>query len=322
MRAEVSVVIPTKDRRDLLSLTLQSVLDQRDVEIEVIVVDDGSADDTAGLVRDLSDPRVRLVRNETSRGVGSARNSGVQAAGADWVAFLDDDDLWAPDKLRAQLDEAHRSGREWVYTGHVSIDGELRILAGGPPLPPEAAVESLPRYNPIAAGSSSVLVRAELLSRAGSFDPRLQRTEDWDMWIRLARLGPPACVCRPLVAYRMHSGNMAWDPQQMVSEPMLLAARHRLPIDRAATYRRAAWVSLRAGRRRAALRFYAGAIMAGDVRSVARAVVALTHPAVGTDRLYRLLPRGPHFDDWVREARLWLDRLAGSQPVGTPPPLR
>ena len=103
---EVSVVIPTRDRSRLLGLTLHSVLWQRGVVVVVVVVDDGSTDDTAQTVAGLADPRVRLVRHDTAQGVSAARNRGITEAHGRWVAFLDDDDLWAPDKLACQLQAA------------------------------------------------------------------------------------------------------------------------------------------------------------------------------------------------------------------------
>ena len=96
---EVSVVVPTHNRSGLLAQTLHSVLWQRGVDLEVLVVDDGSADDTAEMVAGLADPRIRLLRHDHPQGVSAARNRGVAAASGRWLAFCDDDDLWAPDKL-------------------------------------------------------------------------------------------------------------------------------------------------------------------------------------------------------------------------------
>jgi glycosyltransferase involved in cell wall biosynthesis len=100
---DVSVVVPTRNRSALLELTLRSVLCQRDVDLELIVVDEGSTDDTPTMLAAVADSRLRVIRNDTPRGVSAARNRGAASARADWVAFLDDDDLWAPDKLTRQL---------------------------------------------------------------------------------------------------------------------------------------------------------------------------------------------------------------------------
>jgi glycosyltransferase involved in cell wall biosynthesis len=309
---EVSVVIPTRDRSRLLALTLRSVRWQRGVDLEVLVVDDGSTDDTAEVVAAIADPRIRLVRQPVAQGVSAARNRGIAEAGGTWVAFLDDDDLWAPDKLVRQLQAAHQTGRAWVYTGGVNVDQRLRVLEGGPPPPPDRVLELLECYNPVPVGASNVLVHAGTLARAGPFDGRLRRTEDWDMWIRLARLGPPAWVCRPLTAYRMHpASNAAADADRMLAEAAVLADRYRIPVDRAAQYRRAAWTCLRAGRRREALRHYVGAVRAGDVTSLARAAAALLHPAPKGSYLHRpFRGRDAPTRRWNAEAQVWLEQLA------------
>jgi glycosyltransferase involved in cell wall biosynthesis len=309
---EVSVVIPTRNRSRLLTLTLHSVRWQRGVDLEVVVVDDGSSDDTVEMVAALADPRIRLVRHDRPQGVSAARNRGVAEAGGAWVAFLDDDDLWAPDKLARQLQAAHRTGRAWVYTGGVNVDQHLRVLEGGPPPPPERVVELLGRCNPVPVGASNVLVRAAALVSAGAFDPQLRRTEDWDLWIRLARLGPPAWVCQPLTAYRMHpASNAAADADRMLVEAAVLAERYRIPVDRAAQYRRAAWTCLRAGHRGQALRHYAGAVRAGDVTSAARAVAALLHPAPKGNYLRRpFRGRDAPTRRWTTQAQVWLEQLA------------
>src|SRR2546421_10333643 len=112
---EISVVIPTRNRRALVSRALTTVLGQRNVDIEVFVVDEGSSDGTAELVRSLADSRVTVVRHETPKGVANARNAGLARARAPWVAFLDDDDVWAPDKLALQRDAA--TGARWACGG-------------------------------------------------------------------------------------------------------------------------------------------------------------------------------------------------------------
>ncbi|HEX6207479.1 MAG TPA: glycosyltransferase family 2 protein, partial [Actinomycetota bacterium] len=111
MTPEISAIVPTHNRAGLLTTTLRTVLWQRDVSLEVVVVDDGSSDATADLVEGLGDPRVRLVRHDAPRGVSTARNRGASEARGDWLAFCDDDDLWAPDKLARQLAAARDGDR-------------------------------------------------------------------------------------------------------------------------------------------------------------------------------------------------------------------
>src|ERR687896_831399 len=119
---DVTVVIPTRSRWDLLSTAaLPSALAQEDVEIEVIVVDDGSSDTTPDALAELADPRVRVLRHQRARGVARARNAGIAAARGEWIAFLDDDDLWSPRKLRLQLERAADTKAHVLYTGVIEI---------------------------------------------------------------------------------------------------------------------------------------------------------------------------------------------------------
>jgi glycosyltransferase involved in cell wall biosynthesis len=310
----VSIVVPTRNRRQLLKLTLTSALRQKGVEVEVIVVDDGSTDGTSEMVAALSDARVRLLNQKQPLGIGASRNRGIVEARGDWIAFLDDDDLWSPDKLSRQLDAARESQRGWVYSGDVNVDSDLRVLSGAPPPPPELVMETLHRYNSVPSGASNVVVRADVLAEAGQFDPGLRRIADWDMWIRLARIDPPACVPQPSVAYRFHPRNLVEETATMVREPEVLAQRYGIRVDRAAMERWAAWSWLRAGRRGRALFHYGRAIATGDMRSVARALVAMVHPAVGSDRIFGLLRTRSASQRWRREAQAWLDELALAEP--------
>jgi len=299
----VSVIIPTCNRARLLHRTLESVLKQSSENLEVIVVDDGSTEAVAAS----ADPRVRVLRNPKPTGVSAARNRGIAAARGEWIAFCDDDDLWAPNKLQEQLNAAGRAGANWAYAGDVNVNDQLHVLSGGPPPDPEAVMALLPRFNPLASGGSNVVVRSNILAEVGTFDPTLRRTEDWDLWIRIASKGPPACVRQPLVAYRFHRGNVVWDPREMVDEARQVAARYGYRVDMSGMHRRAAWAALRAGRRLIAVRHYALAVAGGDLRSAGRAAVALVHPAVGSERLFGFLGRD---SDWIAEAERWIEAFA------------
>ena len=310
----VSVVIPSHNRALLLERTLRSVLAQAAGDLEVVVVDDGSTDATREVAA-AAGPRVVLLRNDTPAGVSVARNQGIAAARGEWIAFCDDDDLWSPHKLMRQLAAADDARAHWVYGGDVNVDDGLRVLSGGPPPDPDTVIALLPRWNPIASGGSNVMVRAAVLREVGGFDPGLRRTEDWDLWIRIARTGRPAWVCEPLVAYRFHAGNVVAHPQEMVDEARHLAVRYGIPVDIAAMHRRAAWASLRSGRRRQAVQHYAMAIARGDLRSIGRAAVAIFHPRLGGNGMFRFLRRDP---SWIARAEPWLQTFAagsGAKPV-------
>ena len=309
---DVSVVVPTHDRREMLLQAIGSVLAQQDASLEVVVVVDGSKDDTRSRVEALADTRIRLLANDRSQGVAVARNQGIAHAGGTWIAFLDDDDLWAPDKLSRQLAAARDSGRSWAYAGAVAVDESLGLLSGEPPPSAERAVAELPFRNVIPAGSSNVLVRKDLVEAVGSFDPKLRHMADWDLWIRLGLQGPPAVVPRALVAYRVHGGNASVDtpaiPEEMrLIEERYASARGGAPIDRAYVHRWIAWSRLRVGDRKGALAAYLRACRAGDLASLARGAVALVDPGV----VGRWGPSRQSGRAWRMQAEEWLPKTAG-----------
>ncbi len=219
-----------------------------------------------------------------------------------WIAFLDDDDLWAPAKLTAQLAVAKEAGAGWVYAGDVTVDEELRVRGGAPPPRPEEVVAELRRHNAVPAGASNVTVRRDVLDAVGTFDAQLRTSEDWDLWLRLAATGLPACVPRPLVALRTHGGMASRAVDHMLADIEMIADRHGIDVDRARHQRWAAWMCLEDGRRGAALRHYVRAVMAGDLASLGRAAVALIYPQVARRRPLRT-------DGWAREAQTWLNAL-------------
>jgi glycosyltransferase involved in cell wall biosynthesis len=302
----VSVVIPTRDRRDLLGAALSSVLGQSGVDLEVLVVDDGSSDGTAGMVTGLQDGRVRLLRREHPGGVSAARNRGIGEATGGWIALLDDDDLWAPDKLARQLDAAEAGGRAWAYAGAVEIDHDGRLLGGAPPLPPEDLVAGLRRRNLMPAGASNVVVRADALSHVGAFDEGLRHLADWDLWLRLAGTELPSCAPEPLVAYRIHALQATLDTTGVLEEARILEARHG--ADPASIYRWLAWSHLRLGQRSRAVRAYLGAVREGDPFSLLRAGVAVLRPRPTAPR------REPSAETqrWLEPAERWLHMLSTS----------
>jgi glycosyltransferase involved in cell wall biosynthesis len=306
---DVSVIIPTRDRCDRLRLTLRSALAQRGVRFEVIVVDDGSSDGTAEMVETLGDDRVHVVRNEVSLGEGGARNRGIQEASGAWIAFLDDDDLWAPDKLALQLGVLRATRRSWAYGGEVVIDEDLHVLHGSPPPTPDEVAAALDRHNAVPASASNVVVASDLLARVGPFDTELRRTPDWDMWLRLVRAGPPACVNRPIVAICVHAGNVSRDMDLLFDELDVLAARYQISVDRARHHRWAAWSSMEDGRRWDAVRQYLRAAAAGDAASISRAVAALLPRRF---RPRRGLGRSDN-REWTDEALVWIAPLASGQ---------
>jgi hypothetical protein len=223
---EVTVVIPTWNGWDLLPATIGSALEQEGVEVEVVVVDDGSSDGTAAGLAEWSDPRLRVCRRETSGGVANARNHGIEQARGEWVAFLDHDDLWAPRKLREQLDRARLAGADWVYSAAVLVDHGCRVIRLVPAPPAAQLRRDLAVRNHMPAGQSNVLARTALVRDVGGFDTQLELQADWEMWIRMAWAGE-AATCEAIhVAYRIHAGSMTSFDVDVAPDIELMLARH------------------------------------------------------------------------------------------------
>ncbi len=278
---EVTVVIPTRDRwRMLASCGLQSALSQIDVDLEVVVVDDGSSDGTAERLRHLHDARVRVLRHDESKGRAAARNAGIAAARGEWIAFLDDDDLWSPVKLRRQLERAAATDAQLVYTGVIEIDEDGNPLMTA--VPKATTLEGLLEWNTIPAGASNVIARAEHVRAVEGFDERLTYVEDWDLWIRLAARGDLAVVPEVLVAYVRHGSGTRLIGRHAVDEMQYFVKKHEqngLRVDPAVFLWWVATDNRLDGRRRAAASTYFRTALAyRRPRRVLRAVISLLEP--------------------------------------------
>ena len=313
---DASVVIPTRNRSRLLGETLASVLAQRDVDLEVIVVDDASIDPVEATLRP-ADPRVRVLRHAAASGPNAARNTGAAAAAGRWIAFVDDDDLWAPEKLSAQIEAAGADGRRWVYAGSVNVDAGLRVIHGMPPPDPETVAATLPRFNSIPASASNVVIDGETFRRLGGFDERLRACEEWELWLRLLADGLPAWVRRPMVAYRMHRTNAILDVAALEDGARQLERIHGTSIDRGRFHRWAAQLCVRGGDRRGALRQYGLAVVHGAWRDVSGDVAMLAQRTLER-RGFGPPPRRRSGDPaWESLAEVWLSDIRGSATDGT-----
>jgi glycosyltransferase involved in cell wall biosynthesis len=327
---QVSVVIPTKDRAALLAETLQSIRNQSGVSLEVVVVDDGSQDPGAvdSIVSRLNDPRFKVLRHDLPQGVSAARNHGIAVAAAEWIGFCDDDDLWAPDKLCRQLAVLESSGRHWVYTGAVDITRATVVVKGSAPPTPERIVSELEKANIIPGGCSGVLAGRSALLEVGGFDLGLAPCADWDMWLKLLRLGPPACVADAMVAYRRHPQNMSLDERRMRADFAVVRARYGGANE--ADFRRYLfWWSLRAHRRARAFRHWLAAASARDrsfparvlvtdlgylLRNTSDAAFARANRRRRQDRSPSPVPSGDTGDPYLDAAKRWVAQYAMSGP--------
>jgi glycosyltransferase involved in cell wall biosynthesis len=317
----VTVVVPTHDREQFLPQTLRSIQTQHDVDLEVVVVDDGSPPGQVdAVVAAMGDDRIRVLRNDTAQGVSAARNRGMTEARGTWIGFCDDDDLWAADKVRRQLDAAGDAGPGWVYTGSVNVNEAGRVVGGRLPMPPSEVVALLPQRNVVPGGGSGVLVHRRLLDRTGPFDLRLRNTEDWDLWVRLSRLDTPGRVAAPMVGYRVHGAGSSLVTRQILLGAEEIERRYGGPLDRVTLYRHLGRLSARAGRRWEALRWFARtARLSAEYRS--SLLLSDAAELLGETRTRHIgrrlrlraaapAPADPAVAAYLSEAQQWLDRLA------------
>jgi glycosyltransferase involved in cell wall biosynthesis len=215
---KVSVIIPTRNRAALLRQAIASVLRQSFRDFEIVIIDDASNDDTPAAAAERADVRIRYFRHACNRGEGASRNAGIAHSAGDYIAFLDDDDVWLPEKLDAQvrlLDQcpAKVGG---VYCGYDRID-----MASGATIAtilPErrGAIYAELREQNWVGSPSTVILRRECFDKAGLFDEQLKFGADYDMWIRISRFYHFECVNKALVRYAVHGDRLSADSQTIL----------------------------------------------------------------------------------------------------------
>jgi glycosyltransferase involved in cell wall biosynthesis len=215
MTPKVSVIIPTYNRADLLIQTLQSVVSQRYADFETLVVDDGSSDNTADVIAALGDSRIRYVRQAHSGLPAVGRNTGMQLANGEYIAFLDSDDLWLSDKLASQV-ELMDSHPELAlsYTNCYRFKADPTRYHPVPMLQPQAmlsghAFDQL--YACQAIPNLTVMLRSSVRDEVGQFDedPQLKANEDYEYWLRIAARFPIDHLPQPLALYREHAAGIS-----------------------------------------------------------------------------------------------------------------
>lgn len=201
----VSVIIPLYNKAHIVANSIRSVLDQTHQDFELIIVNDGSTDDSIKEVGKFIDKRIRLV-NQENKGVSAARNRGMKEAKYDLIAFLDGDDWWDKDFLKIMINLSHKFPEAGLYGGrYVQINRKYEII-------------KLDRFPPIKEGyfklhdflyaiwSSSIIIRKNVFNVSGDFDEDLTHGEDTDMWVRIA-LKHKVCYTNKVVAYYNIGGN-------------------------------------------------------------------------------------------------------------------
>ncbi len=201
MNDTISVILPTYNSASTLPDAIESIRQQDWSDLEIVVIDDGSSDDTQGVLKNMAGPDLHAV-SQCNRGPGAARNLGIEKATGTWVAFLDADDVWLPGKLAAQMASLHENSLfGFCYTDSVwkTQDGAERVHKA------RRVAENV--FADLLLGPQfdlpTVIVRRECFDRVGRFEPQFRTGEDWDMWLRLAANYPSSYVPMALSVCRV-----------------------------------------------------------------------------------------------------------------------
>lgn len=206
---KVSVIVPSYNHAHFLPQAVQSVFDQTMQEFEIIVIDDGSTDNTREVAQSYTDGRFKYIYQE-NRGLSASRNTGLGVARGEYVAFLDADDIFMPNKLQAQLDgfEAHPSCG-MMLGGYYALNEQGEPVKAIEPWTdvPTLEIENWLFHCPVSP--NAVLVKKCWVDQVGGFDERFRRVEDWDLWLRMAYAGCQTGWVKEIVSgYRL-------SPEQM-----------------------------------------------------------------------------------------------------------
>ncbi len=211
----ISVVIPSFNYARYVGQAIESVLSQTFTDFELTVIDDGSRDETRAVVTRYTDSRLRYVYQENS-GLSATRNNGFAMTSGEFIAYLDADDLWLPHKLERQVERVKDdpgvglvSGGYYLQDEETGARTERRSVLEGNVLH-RVAIE-----NVVAGSATTSLLRRSVLERTGLFDTTLRACEDWDLWLRVARVTRFAYVDEPIAVLRRHRTNMSSESMRM-----------------------------------------------------------------------------------------------------------
>jgi glycosyltransferase involved in cell wall biosynthesis len=283
---KVSVIVPTHNRAHTIRRCLDSALGQTISPYEVIVVDDASTDDTTSVVKSISDERLRLITMPSNKGAQAARNVGIKNAKGDYIAFLDSDDEWVPEKLEWQIKEIVRREKPCVIHGAGWIEQEnTRELYPVPPLNGFVYKKLLanPNQSPL---YPCLLVPKKTLAEIGFLDEQTSAYQEWDLSIALAKQLDFVFIDKPLMIYHIHGGDSISKNRIKEAEGwQYIVKKYRTEILKnvghrvlAQHYSQIATLYLNAGERRRARKFCYLAYInnrADDVKLVGRRIWAL-----------------------------------------------
>lgn len=225
---KVSVIIPTYNRARLIGRAIRSILNQTFQDFEIIVVDDGSTDNSKDICCSLNDSRLHYIRHEQNRGGGAARNTGIVAAQGEYIAFQDSDDEWLSDKLERQIQILEKASNEVgvVYTAFIRVDGS-RVFY----LPSFEVVKKEGNIlNQLLKGNfvstQTTMIRMSCFEKVGMFDEMLPRFQDWELFIRISKNYKFKFISEPLAIVYKQDHSITSDQKAYIKALNLIRERH------------------------------------------------------------------------------------------------
>lgn len=221
----ISVILPVYNGERTIQETIASVLRQTFSDFELIVINDGSQDSTLDIVKRIPDPRLKVL-SYPNAGLAASRNRGIAQAVGDYIAFIDADDLWTPDKLEAQFQALQNNPHAALaYSWTDFIDESSQFIHTGSHLTVNGnAYAHLLLVNFLENGSNP-LIRQPILTQVAGFDESLSAAEDWDLWLRLAANYPFVCVPKPQILYRVSLTSMTANVTRQKRETLKVIKR-------------------------------------------------------------------------------------------------
>ena len=219
---KVSVIIPTHNRAEFLRSAITSVLNQTFQNFEIVIIDDASKDHTQEVIAHFNDTRIKAIYNQVSKGDAGARNVGIMNSNCGYIAFLDDDDEWLPEKLKIQTCFLDDSPPE--VGGICTARFTINEVSG------RTLYISSPGSNDLSKGNfittSSVLLRRECFEQCGLFDENMPTSSDCDMWIRISKNYSFKVIKTPLVKHYIHEDSLTFNYEKMIKGREILFEKY------------------------------------------------------------------------------------------------
>lgn len=235
-RPTVSVILPTYNRAHLLGRAIRSALDQTYQDFELIVVDDGSTDDTEQVVRGVHDQRIHYLRHDENRGAAAARNTGIRAARGEYIAFLDSDGQWLPENLQRHTEVLGTSSSKVgvVYSDlwRISTDGKKEYWHSPRIMPVDGIVyDQAINYRVSGINTQVAVIRRECFEKAGMFDEMFPRYIDLELLIRLSKHFHLHHIAEPLTNHYVTAG-ISSDGALLIKARKLILEKYRKDIEK------------------------------------------------------------------------------------------